>query len=156
MNILITIPFIDKNSGGIYQYTIALLRILSKIDFNFFVYNKNKSVDVKSFIDSYENFFLIEDYKSNKLQTFYEKKIIFINRAFSYLFKKKIFNPPTSELDKLIKNYNIDIIHSPYQELFYSSKIPSLITMHDVQELYFPEFFSSYERMQRAITIKML
>ena len=61
------------------------------------------------------------------------------------------FNP----LRNILNKYNIDIFHVPFQSSpIYGIKKPVIITMHDVQELHFPEYFNSFERMSRAIGFK--
>ncbi|MCT7977392.1 glycosyltransferase family 4 protein [Laspinema olomoucense] len=49
---------------------------------------------------------------------------------------------------------DIDLLHVPYQTApiydFYALPYPFIITMHDVQELHFPEFFTPEERAFRA------
>lgn len=46
---------------------------------------------------------------------------------------------------------HIDVLHVPYQTFFrYDLPCPCVVTMHDVQELRYPEFFSPQERAYRA------
>lgn len=46
---------------------------------------------------------------------------------------------------------NIDLLHVPYQTApIYDLPYPFIVTMHDVQELHFPEFFTPEERAYRA------
>lgn len=52
--------------------------------------------------------------------------------------------PPKIELE-------IDLLHVPYQSPpTYGLSIPTIVTMHDVQELHFPKYFSPDERAYRA------
>lgn len=58
-----------------------------------------------------------------------------------------IFNPSYGQFASL----NIDLLHVPYQTPpIYDLPYPFIVTMHDVQELHFPEFFSPEERALRA------
>ncbi|WP_138502824.1 glycosyltransferase family 4 protein [Nostoc sp. PA-18-2419] len=68
-----------------------------------------------------------------------------------------IFNLPT----QVVKYFNpsfiwfasldIDLLHVPYQiSPSYDLRYPLVITMHDVQELHYPEFFTPQERIWRA------
>lgn len=46
---------------------------------------------------------------------------------------------------------NIDLLHIPYQNTpYYQLNYPFVVTMHDVQELHYPEFFTPEERAIRA------
>jgi glycosyltransferase involved in cell wall biosynthesis len=46
---------------------------------------------------------------------------------------------------------DIDLLHIPYQTApYYDLIYPLLVTMHDVQELHYPEFFTPQERALRA------
>ena len=46
---------------------------------------------------------------------------------------------------------DIDLLHVPYQTApIYDLPYPFIVTMHDVQELHFPEFFTPEERAYRA------
>jgi hypothetical protein len=46
---------------------------------------------------------------------------------------------------------DIDLLHVPYQiSAHYDLPYPLIVTMHDVQELHYPEFFTPQERAWRA------
>jgi glycosyltransferase involved in cell wall biosynthesis len=58
-----------------------------------------------------------------------------------------ILNPLYSWFSSL----DIDLLHVPYQTApIYDLPYPFIVTMHDVQELHFPEFFTPEERAARA------
>ncbi|MFM6254219.1 MAG: glycosyltransferase, partial [Dolichospermum sp.] len=58
-----------------------------------------------------------------------------------------IFNPSYRQFASL----DIDLLHVPYQTPpIYDLPYPFIVTMHDVQELHFPEFFTPEERALRA------
>ncbi|MFH2030653.1 MAG: glycosyltransferase family 1 protein [Bacteroidota bacterium] len=57
---------------------------------------------------------------------------------------------------KIIDALNIDVLHVPFKIApVYGIKTPVIVTMHDIQEMYFPQFFTSQERIDRAIIYKM-
>ena len=59
----------------------------------------------------------------------------------------RLLNP----LDHLARRLRLDVMHCPTQSFpFRLWRTPTIITMHDVQELHFPEFFSPRERLGRA------
>ena len=50
-----------------------------------------------------------------------------------------------------VRRYRVDVLYSPVQILPTTSwRTPTIITMHDIQELHYPEFFTPYERALRA------
>ena len=54
-------------------------------------------------------------------------------------------------LYRMLSSLNIDLLHIPYQiPPIYTLPYPYIVTMHDVQELHFPEFFTPDERAYRA------
>ena len=63
----------------------------------------------------------------------------------------EIENSFSSQLDDLLLERKPDLLHVPYQACppTYSTRIPFIVTLHDVQELHFPEFFSPEERLRR-------
>ena len=156
-HILIYIPYLDQRYGGIRQYTTNLLRTLSNLDQNKFKisvlhYNNDteiikviKSLPILNLITKNEvklpNFLLIKNHSAKKIA----QLIQFFFGTKRYPIKIK------NELDFLVEKKGITIIHSPYQEFpSLSKKIYKIATLHDVQELYFPEFFTAETRAQRA------
>jgi glycosyltransferase involved in cell wall biosynthesis len=60
---------------------------------------------------------------------------------------------PQFNVDWLLffSSIQIDLLHVPYQTApYYDLPCPVVITMHDVQELHYPEFFTPQERSARA------
>lgn len=58
-----------------------------------------------------------------------------------------IINP----LYRWFSSLDIELLHIPYQTApIYDLPYPFIVTMHDVQELHFPEFFTPQERARRA------
>ena len=138
MNILIYLPNISKSSGGIFQYSYGIVKTLLEDKTNsYFIYNDY--LEFKKLVSAKTNFTILKPIieKQNK------------NRLISRLIKR-FSKPQKSNFEKLLEQKKIDIIHSPTQQSP-NVKTPTIVTMHDVQELHFPEFFSSKEREYRAI-----
>jgi glycosyltransferase involved in cell wall biosynthesis len=56
----------------------------------------------------------------------------------------------------IVESSEIDILHVPMQySPIYHTKVPVIITMHDLQEYHFPEYFSLRARLHRFINNKM-
>ncbi len=154
MNILINIPNISKANGGVYQYSIALLQILAKakLPSHFFIFCNNPEQDVLTIINSNSNFNLV-NCKTPKYSRLSNITFKILNILFNILkIKKRLKRKDIYDI--IIKIYKIDIIHSPVQDIVVKNHIKKISTLHDVQELHFPEFFTSAERAHRAFNYK--
>lgn len=156
MNILYYIPNLTRSNGGIYQYSMALLNILTKDKSNnYFILNKVQDEEVKSIIKHTSNFQLLpitalrEISKWGRLYNKIKRKVYYHIKPLRPLL------PLKSNFDALLKKYNIDLVHCPYQDMPACS-IPCITTIHDVQELHYPAFFSSAERAHRAVHYKKI
>lgn len=153
MIILIYLPFVSKKNGGIYQYSLAALESLQKDKINtYYIFNEGEDCAIRALIDKSENFFLAKPkdvFRASKKNDF----LLFLNKVIKQFSSRFYFNV-IGKLDQFLIKNKVDILYSPFQKLpsvKYSKKI---CTMHDVQELHFPEFFSSKERKIRAIEFK--
>lgn len=149
-NILFYIPSITQESGGVRQYSFNMLKMISENntgEFNFFIYHKRKDKLFLDIINKNENFKLIPTHFFSKtlikLYNFLGKIVSTI--SFNRFSFKKEFH------DFLISNYKIEIVHCPYQFIPKTQKAKLISTMHDVQEIHFPEFFSEKDRKRRAV-----
>ena len=153
MNILIFIPELNQSQGGVRQYSVALLKILSQ-DYlnNYFVYHNSEDSEVLKTLDLYSNLKLVKD--SDVATDFIERSFIrgknLIN-SISHRIKKINYFKISTIIDKIIDKYQIEIIHCPYQFIPITNKARLIATLHDVQEIHFPEFFTAEERAYRAL-----
>lgn len=139
MNILLYLPNISTESGGIFQYTYGVVKtLLDDKENTYFIYNDSK--EFARLINGNSNF---------KLEKPVEKKIK-KNNLLSKVLSRIVSQPQVSEFEAKLIELSIDIIHSPTQ-IKPDAPIPVISTMHDVQELYYPEFFTSAEREYRSI-----
>jgi glycosyltransferase involved in cell wall biosynthesis len=158
MNILYYVPTLNRSAGGVFQYSYALLSILSKSDHYYYVYS-GEDIDIENLVNGSPNMHLLslKDYSepfkirfARRLATKANHILICIGIKYRFTVRYKIF-----PIDYLVMKFSIDIIHCPYQTLQKSSwGTPAITTMHDVQELHFPEFFTSEERASRAVNFK--
>jgi glycosyltransferase involved in cell wall biosynthesis len=154
MNILIDIPDLNKENGGIYQYAVALIKILAKgnLPHHFYILCSKPDQDIKEVVE--ENF----NFHFTKTQPpIYSRYGKFRIRIFNFLFrilrlKKRL--KKNDLYDCIIFENGIDIIHTPIQSLVKKQNVKSITTLHDVQELHFPEFFTSAQRASRAVNFK--
>jgi len=149
-NILFYIPTMDQGSGGIRQYSFNMLKMISENntgEFQFFIYHKRKDKMFLDIIDQNENFTLIPVH-------FFPKTLIKLYNSVGKLVKALSFKKLSFKKefhDFLISNYDIHILHCPYQFIPKTNKTKLITTMHDVQELHYPEFFTEEERSKRAV-----
>ena len=153
-NILINIPNLNKEQGGVYQYSLALLKILAKSnsEFSFFILCHSPDKDLKEIVYTTPNF----DFITTK-PTKYSSHLLLIykilNRlCFTLKIKKRFIKKDL--YDCIIKEYKIDIIHSPIQTIVIKDNVKNITTLHDVQEIHYPQFFTSTERANRAVNYK--
>lgn len=153
MNILIYMPILSKRLGGIYQYTIALLETLKDDKKNnYFVLCDNSNIELMKTIESFKYFKIIQ-FDVNKL-FYFGNRINRLKRKLNQLFPVLQLSEK-GYLIQLLKKYKIDIVHCPYQRYEDTGLIPFITTIHDVQELHFPEYFTAEERAFRAIHYKL-
>jgi glycosyltransferase involved in cell wall biosynthesis len=154
MNILYNIPDVDKSYGGVYQYSYALLKILTQLpeDFHIYVFSNIPNEELKSIIKTNSRVVLcaVTDYKKGKKALFYYRK----KRILKSMGLEIIKSQEEDVYDFLIEKYDINIIHTPFQSYVKRQHIKSITTIHDVQELYFPNFFNSKQRADRAVNYK--
>ena len=135
-----------KSTGGIYQYTQSIIDALKDEKLNSYI------VFCETSDDRFDNYGL-EIRKIDKPNISTIKKTIravqhmfFIRK--SYFFTKK-------ELDIFD---DIDLFLSPAISAyphFYINK-PFIFTLHDMQERYYPDFFTKYDRFVRWVNNKTL
>lgn len=160
----IYIAYHGSDTGGVFSYTIAVVKILSR----------NKDVEEILLIHSPEQKPLLDD-----LLIGIPKVILVVTKIKSRFLTKHLWNISmalltfknvSEEIPLIVKkisnllnpfNYFInkikcDIVHVPFQfSPFYKANKPIVITLHDLQEYHFPEFFSPQTRIDRAIRFKM-
>jgi len=140
------LAFGDKNGGGVYQYTQSIIDAL-KTD------NTNKYIIICNKDDNRFDNLNLEVRKIDKPKSNIVQKII---RAFQHLFFiRKHYFFSNSEF-KLFND--IDIFLSPVISAyphFYLNK-PFIFTLHDMQEKYYPQFFTRYERVMRWLNNRAL
>ncbi|MBN4073022.1 glycosyltransferase family 4 protein [Crocinitomix catalasitica] len=153
MRILFYIPDLDQTSGGIRQYSAGLLKMISELDeHEIYVLHNNHDPEIILIIENAHNLVLIP--KNIGTEKNWERKKYMVARGFHFLRKKGTGKDlrVRSYLDRICRKYKIDIVHSPWQGQPFPQQVKNIFTLHDVQELHFPEFFSPEDREYRART----
>jgi glycosyltransferase involved in cell wall biosynthesis len=156
------------SAGGIFTYSIGVLRLLvnspqiekiiiitsnsvaeSLTEFNDIKKIEIRTVDRKNFIVKLRmvvwfGFYLIVQLVQN----------LFVAKRFFDRLKNSIsvINP----YKKILRPEDFDLLHVPIQySPIYKISVPIIITMHDLQEYHFPNYFSLRERLHRRINNKI-
>lgn len=140
------LAFGDKYNGGVYQYTQSIIDALKEDKTKIYIIFCNSDDDR---FDHYD----LEIRKIDKTISSFFVKIV---RALQFLLliQKPLFFKK-DELDKFNDIYKfISPAISAYPH-FYINK-PFVFTLHDMQERYYPQFFSRYERFSRWLNNQTL
>ena len=154
--VLIYIPYLSQESGGVKQYSLSLLNLLATfpVKFEFLVYHNSNDSEVRTFLSNNAQFKLIKskDYKWNMLYLSSRTFRDIANRILSALFKNcQLCCNSDLEIKTIVRKYGVEIIHCPYQYIPRVNNAKLITTLHDVQELHFPQFFTPDQRAYRAV-----
>jgi glycosyltransferase involved in cell wall biosynthesis len=142
--------------GGINTYTFGLIDGFSSLDTknNYTIYCNNKNKHLFEKYEKTNNFNVIILEKYNKII-----KYIFLSFAF-VLNSMKLWQYSMNFYNKVYGFQNIiedscDILYTSTTVLnFYDLKIPTIISMHDMQQYHYPEFFSFLQLRMRKFTFE--
>ncbi|OGU65239.1 MAG: hypothetical protein A2W30_02645 [Ignavibacteria bacterium RBG_16_36_9] len=152
------------SAGGIFTYTIGILKEILKakeVDKIIIITSKEVNDELKEFLSDSK----LQLVNINRTDSIIKIKLYayFLLVTFSIVLKKilpfKTLNETVTNFSNRINPYtkillekDISVFHVPVQySPVYKIKIPVIITMHDLQEYYYPEFFSIKEKIHRRI-----
>lgn len=157
MKILYYVPEITHRSGGMLQYSCALLKILAQdTSRQIYVLHNSNDSEILLIIGLFDNVHHVPTKKGK--ERWYEKIARYGQRTCEeYYLSKGITKHLTilTSVDRLCDTYCIDVVYCPYQGIPHTVR-PVITTLHDVQELHFPEMFSPMQRLERAKYYKSL
>lgn len=150
MNVLVFIPKITQEYGGVKQYTYNVLGLFNRDkDNSYFIYsnNSNDYSEFKNLINIgfgevglnlikriiHKISFLISDYLLTHV----------LDLEYHIFYQPVIPRP-------ILHRYRIETVYCPIQ-LLPKGTFKKIITIHDFQELHFPAFFTPSSRKYRAI-----
>jgi len=153
MNILVHVPILDQNWGGTRQYSVGLIRILAQdMDNRYFIYHNSSDAEIIAVINDNKQLVQVKD--ADVCLSWIEQKRIRCKQILSFIARRLHFEIEiefNSILDRLVDKYAIDIVHCPYQFTPITRKAKTIVTLHDVQEIHFPGFFTAEQRAYRAV-----
>jgi len=164
MKIAYYIHHTSLKAGGIFTHSIGILKLLIKSD---------EIEKIHLIISSDQEKYFQKIVASPKIKfKVVNRKSLFVNIRFaiSYLlsnavalyrnrFKKSNHLKFLSKLSVLFNPYRkyiipsqIDLLHVPFQySPIYNADVPVIITMHDIQEYHYPEYFTASQMLHRKI-----
>jgi glycosyltransferase involved in cell wall biosynthesis len=153
--------------GGVEIYFRNLIQSLSEFDkenkYYVFLDNKNLKRAIQQYSSSNLELIYFPElfsYIALALKVLFRQPKSFFkllaNKFYKYIFSKNIFAvEPTGVYGKIIDFlFKMDVIHFPFHTIdpsFFDIKTPIVLTVHDIQQEYYPEFFDAetlYQRMK--------
>jgi glycosyltransferase involved in cell wall biosynthesis len=147
------------SAGGIFTYSIGILKQLLKSDqIEKIVVITSKEVNEKlKEISSNPKVEIANINRKNpivKLRLASYFALLILLMPFRNIFFR-VFNK-LNPYSKILLEKKLSLFHVPVQYApIYKTNIPVIITMHDLQEYHYPEFFSFKEKLHRKINNKI-
>ncbi|MBE0570831.1 MAG: hypothetical protein IH618_04730, partial [Ignavibacteriaceae bacterium] len=152
------------SAGGIFTYTVGILKELIKskeIEKVFVITSNEVNEKFKEILS--DSKLQVVNINRNDFSVKLKLYVYFLLLTFFILLRKIIpsiklieslfhisnkINPYT----KVLMENNLSVFHVPVQySPVYKINVPVIITMHDLQEYHYPEFFSVREKIHRKI-----
>jgi glycosyltransferase involved in cell wall biosynthesis len=152
-------------AGGIFTYSIAILKLLLKAEdiHNIVIITSNEVNDKLKEILPHPKV-EIQNIDRNDFVIKLRLYVYFAGLIVISIFKKII---PSTKLcynfiaianrinpyQKILATADVSVFHLPVQySPIYKPNIPVIVTMHDLQEYHYPEFFSRLDKLKRRIS----
>lgn len=150
---------IQASDGGIYQYSIYILKMLlqsKEVEKLYLFYSADQSETFETFLKHPKTVAVLHDKKGRLYNLRKRMAEFFLTRYYlkdgHFTFAHELFfhiDPNRRFLNK----FKLDVLHAPRQQApSYGLKFPVIISMHDLQQLHYPEFFTPLQRIYRSIT----
>ncbi len=150
---------IKASDGGIYQYSIYILKMLlqsNEIDKVYLFYSADQVETFELYLKHPKTVAVLHDKKGSlymlrkKTSEFFLTRYYLKNKKFTRAYKLFLYLDPNR---RFLNKFNLDVLHAPRQQApSYGLKFPVIISMHDIQQLHYPEFFTPLERIYRSIS----
>lgn len=150
---------VSLHSGGVAPYAWRMLELLlTQVNANnveiIILCSDETQENLLKLINKYQakaKIVIIKGYDFTYLERTSRILGVVLNKIFNKLnisTRSALYLDPTY---RRLSSLDIDLLHIPYQTPpNYNLPYPFIVTMHDVQELHFPEFFTPEERANRA------
>jgi len=164
LKIALYIAFHNIDKGGIFTYSNTVIRLITKsnsVEKVIIIHSPDQKEMLKKYAADNQKIELIQTRIKDKWITNFLYNFSIALISFSNIsakipsFFEKIGNA-INPFRYLFNRISCDLIHVPFQfSPVYLCNKPIILSMHDLQEFHFPEFFNAYERIERAIRYRM-
>lgn len=151
-------------AGGIFTYSIGILKLLIKsdeVEKIHLIISSDQEKYFQKIVDSPKIMFKVVNRKNLVVNTRFAISYLLSNAVALYRnrFKKPNHLKYLTKLSVLFNPYRkyvfrsqIDLLHVPFQySPIYNADVPVIITMHDIQEYHYPEYFTTSQKLHRKI-----
>jgi len=151
-------------AGGIFTHSIGILKLLIKsdeVEKIHLIISSDQEKYFQNILNSPKIHFNVVDRKNLIVNTRFTISYLLSNAVALYRnrFKKPNHLKFLSKLSVLLNPYRkylirsqIDLLHVPFQySPIYNTDVPVIITMHDIQEYHYPEYFTASQKLHRKI-----
>ncbi|HZW38622.1 MAG TPA: glycosyltransferase family 1 protein [Ignavibacteriaceae bacterium] len=138
-----------KYGGGINTYTFGLLNGFGRRgrNHNFKLFVKSTNKHLFENYKKFTNFEIIELPEVSKFNYYIRAVALLSGESLYKIITDKLYKYVIDEIES-----RADIVYTPTTILFpLGFKIPTLISMHDIQQIHYPEFFSKTELLNRKV-----
>lgn len=147
------------SAGGIFTYSIGILKQLLKSDQieKFIIITSNEVNQKLKEISTHPKVEIINVNRNDlmvrlRLMLYFSLALIAIPLGNIFFRIINFLNPYL----KILQEKSISILHVPVQySPIYKTIVPVIVTMHDLQEYHYPEFFNVKEKIHRRINNKL-
>ena len=172
MKIGLYVDYSNMKAGGIFTYSVGVLKLLismNEVEEIYLIYPRDQEEGLKPFLsESKINPVAVDrkrfSFKYLSILSFFFHTTFYVYQTyfqkyfpnFKRLHLLRNFAVRLNPYRRVIDSLKIDLLHVPFKvSPVYGISTPVITTMHDVQEMHFPEFFTSQERIDRSITYKI-
>lgn len=156
MRIGVNCIHIDSSyAGGINTYTLGLLRGLARVGdaHEFRIYANTRNRELFAPLTRQKNFELVVfDARSIEMRRLLGRgSFLTMLPSLTKHVHNRAYASITSKIDA-----ECDVVYTPTNTLLaYNSRKPTVLSMHDIQHLHFPQFFSWAQRLSRTVTYEL-
>lgn len=142
MNILYYMGSIGTAQGGLFQYALSLLRLLSADSAHtLHVVYGGSAPEVPEVCAQHPNLHLVPLEDATLRKWFWKMRVAKVLSLLGVTYR------PQGPMASIIRKHRIAVVLCPYQDLPPALTVPAITTIHDLQQLIFPENFSPQERI---------
>ncbi|MRG46922.1 glycosyltransferase [Chitinophaga sp. SYP-B3965] len=138
-------------AGGVNTYTFGLLNGFAeqKFDHQFVIFTNSGNKELFAKYEKYPNFKVI--YLHHQPSVFTRGILAAAQYVGSISLWEKLTNITLSKFTAEV-NQHCDVLYCPNTVLStYNIKVPTILSMHDIQQFHYPEFFTKRELMWRHV-----